>query len=88
MIAFISISHLIYSENCSVQFNFLVKNKTWKPANTAIINGVTYIDIESENDSFSLQLLNDINCLNTLGNIYFEENKLAINKKRKVALFF
>lgn len=81
VITFILIGKFSIAENCKVEFSILLKNKTWKPAISSIVNGIIYIDVESENDSLIIQLNKEINCNNTLANVYLEETKVPFSPK-------
>ncbi len=69
------------AENCKVEFNYLLKNKNWKPTISSIVNGIIYVDVESENDSLIIQLNKEINCNNTLANVYLDETKVPVSPK-------
>jgi hypothetical protein len=81
ILIFILIGKFSIAENCKVEFNFLLKNKTWKPTTSSIVNGIIYIDVESENDSLIIQLNKEINCNNTLSNVYLDETKVPVSPK-------
>jgi hypothetical protein len=81
ILIFILIGKFSIAENCKVEFNFLLKNKTWKPTTSSIVNGIIYIDVESENDSLIIQLNKEINCNNTLSNVYLDETKVTVSPK-------
>jgi hypothetical protein len=59
---FVFISKLLFAYNCDAQFLFSVKNNSWKAVNSTVSNGVIYIEVNSESDSFSFQLLKNNNC--------------------------
>ncbi len=59
---FVFISKLLFASNCDAQLVFSVKNNTWKAVNSTVSNGVIYIEVNSESDSFSFQLLKNNNC--------------------------
>jgi hypothetical protein len=61
-IIFVFISKLLFASNCDAQFLFSVKNNSWKAVNSTVSNGVIYIEVNSESDSFSFQLLKNNNC--------------------------
>ncbi|MFZ4796220.1 MAG: T9SS type A sorting domain-containing protein [Bacteroidia bacterium] len=82
-IIFVLIGKLILASNCDVQFGFFAKNNSWKAVNSTVSNGVIYIEINTETDSFSLQLLKNINCSITqkISDVYFEEEKINLPKE-------
>lgn len=83
VIIFVLVGKIIFASNCDVQFGFFAKNNSWKSVNSTVSNGVIYIDINAETDSFSLQLLKNINCTlsQKISEIYFEEEKINLPKE-------
>ena len=81
-IIFVFISKLLFASNCDAQFLFSVKNNSWKAVNSTVSNGVIYIEVNSESDSFSFQLLKNNNCttIKKISEIYFDDELINLPK--------
>lgn len=60
---FVFSGKLLLASNCDAQLVFSVKNNSWKAVNSTISNGIIYIEVNSETDSFSFHLLKNNNCI-------------------------
>jgi hypothetical protein len=79
---FIFTGKLLFASNCDAQLMFSVKNNSWKAVNSTVSNGIIYIDINSETDSFSFQLLKNNNCttIKKISDIYFDNEIVNLPK--------
>lgn len=80
---FIFIGKFLFALNCDVQLVFSIKSLSWKAVNSSVSNGIIYIDINAETDSFSFQLLKNNNCtvIHKISDIYFEDEKINLQKE-------
>jgi hypothetical protein len=56
-LVFVTIGKVLIASDCNLQLNFAGKNNTWKTLNYTVSNGVIYVDVDSEMDSISIQVL-------------------------------
>jgi hypothetical protein len=79
---FVFSGKLLLASNCDAQFLFSVKNNSWKAVNSTVSNGIIYIEVNSESDSFSFQLLknNDCTTINKISEIYFDDKLINLPK--------
>lgn len=79
---FVFSGKLLLASNCDAQFLFSVKNNSWKAVNSTVSNGIIYVEVNSESDSFSFQLLknNDCTTIKKISEIYFDDELLNLPK--------
>jgi hypothetical protein len=79
---FVFSGKLLLASNCDAQFLFSVKNNSWKAVNSTISNGIIYIEVNSESDSLSFQLLknNDCTTIKKISEIYFDDELINLPK--------
>lgn len=82
-LVFVSIGKVLFATDCNVQLSFAGKHNTWKTLNHTVANGVIYIDVDSEMDSISIQVLKNSGCTNTyeINSYLFNEELVTVNKK-------
>jgi hypothetical protein len=61
---------------------FSVKNYSWKAVNSTVSNDIIYIEVNSETDSFSFQLLENNDCTTNkiISEIYLDDKLLELPK--------
>lgn len=79
---FVFASKFLFASNCEAQLAFSVKNNSWKAVNSTVSNGIIYLEVNSETDSFSFQLLenNDCTAIKKISEIYFDDELLNLPK--------
>ncbi len=82
-LVFVTIGKVSIATDCNFQLGFAGKNNTWKTLSYTVSNGVIYVDVDSEMDSISFQVLKNSGCTNTyeINSHLFNEEALAVNKK-------
>lgn len=82
VLIFVFSGKLLLASNCDAQFLFFVKNNSWKAVNSTISNGIIYIEVNSESDSLSFQLLknNDCTTIKKISEIYFDDELINLPK--------
>ncbi len=82
VLIFVFSGKLLLASNCDAQFLFSVKNNSWKAVNSTISNGIIYIEVNSESDSLSFQLLknNDCTTIKKISEIYFDDELINLPK--------
>ena len=82
LLIFVFSGKLLLASNCDAQFLFSVKNNSWKAVNSTISNGIIYIEVNSESDSLSFQLLknNDCTTIKKISEIYFDDELINLPK--------
>ncbi len=82
LLIFVFSGKLLLASNCDAQFLFSVKNNSWKSVNSTISNGIIYIEVNSESDSLSFQLLknNDCTTIKKISEIYFDDELINLPK--------
>jgi len=82
-LVFGTIGKFLFATDCGVQLSFAGKNNTWKTINYTIANGVIYVNVDTEMDSISFQVLKNSGCSNTyeINSYSYNEELVSINKK-------
>ena len=82
LLIFVFSGKLLLASNCDAHFLFSVKNNSWKSVNSTISNGIIYIEVNSESDSLSFQLLknNDCTTIKKISEIYFDDELINLPK--------
>lgn len=79
---FVFSGKLLLASNCDAQFLFSVKNNSWKAVSSTVSNGIIYVEVNSESDSFSFQLLKNNDCTTNkkISEIYFDDELISLPK--------
>jgi hypothetical protein len=82
IIIFVFINKINFATNCDAQLMFSVKNYSWKAVNSTVSNDIIYIEVNSETDSFSFQLLENNDCTTNkiISEIYLDDKLLELPK--------
>jgi hypothetical protein len=83
VLVFGTIGKFLFATDCGVQLSFAGKNNTWKTINYTVANGVIYVNVDTEMDSISFQVLKNSGCSNTyeINSYSYNEVLVSINKK-------
>lgn len=82
ILIFVFSGKLLIASNCDARLVFSVKNYSWKTVNSIVSNDVIYIEVNSETDSFSFQLMNnnDCTCIKKISEIYLDDELMNLSK--------
>jgi hypothetical protein len=82
ILIFVFSGKLLIASNCDAQLVFSVKNNSWKSLNSTVSKDIIYIEVNSETDSFSFQLMENNNCTSNkkISEIYLDDELMNLPK--------